>query len=466
MDRFLRLRIYNAEGTAVEYDNSIDDDWGIVTSSARLDRKIMQSELRFGDYIANMFQIQVYGLPKNINLKDRKVVLTLNYDYEVRDRIVNDAGDYVVNSDGDYLVGSSSIQSATEDLFTGYVNSSTMDIVKTDRTILAYDRAYTDRDINIATWWNSYWTTHENDTITLATFRTALLTQFNIPYVSATLLNDSAVVTNGLVDVSYLTLGTVLSAICQLQCCCPNINGSGNLEFVTLATTPYSVAENTEGLSSTWKDFTTEKITGIGVYDTSKELAQVVGTDDNVYNIAGNVFLLGMSAQQITTVCTNILNAIKDIQYTPCTLKSIISDVGHKLGDYIVSQEGNAYIMTQSFSGSLLIEEQIDCPATSPILSTIVSNINDEIIDGQKVAKIRKDIDSLEIDYADYKLQVASQFQQTAESITTEVKSLGGYTAPVFDCIAINTVDNMVQLQLELIYAEYFSPLTVGSVYS
>jgi len=376
--------------------------------------------LRFGEYSANMLQIQVYGLPKTVNLKGRKIILTLNYDYDI-DNLVTDDGDNIVSSQGSNLIGA---YFSTTDLFTGYINSSTSDVVKTDRVLLAYDRAYTDRDINIAEWWNSYWTTHAEDSITLATFRNSMLAQFGIPYVPKALLNDDVVIHNTLTTLSTLTLGTVLSLVCQLQCCCPNINSQGKLEFVTLATSSYSIEDNVAGLQSTWKDFTTEKITGIGVYDTSKDLAQLIGTNENVYNLAGNIFLLGMTAEEITTVCTAILNEIKDIQYTPCTINCIVGNVTHNLGDYIATQEGSAYIMSQSFSGSLLVDERIDSPAMSPTLNASVDSVNDEFINGLKFSKITKTVDEISSEVYDPDTG-ESKISQLATTIILKVDANG-----------------------------------------
>lgn len=426
MSRFLRLQIYNADNTQVEFDNATDTFWGIVIGTARLDRKIMQSELKFGELLANMLQIQVFGLDKNINLKNRKVVLSLRYDKKVYSHLVDDNGDYIVDSDGDRLLLSApDIVDTEKALFTGYIDTSTMDTIKTDRTLIAYDKSYIFRDIDIATWWNTYWEAHENDNITIATFRNSLLNAFNIQYEPKVLINDDAIITNWLINVTTLKLGTILSQLCEVQCCCPNVNADEILEFVTLGSTTHDLTSNLEGLNSIWKDFTTELVTGVAVYDTSKNLAQLVGTDSNVYNLAGNVFVLSMNTQQINSVGANILNAINTIQYTPCSLNLVTSDVEHNLGDSIITPNGNSYILTQTYSGSLLINEQIISPATKPTLNAEVNSINDEFIEGQKRAKIEQNIDEFYTEYTNYANNTSSRISQMSDRVVVKVDSNG-----------------------------------------
>ena len=426
MSRFLRLQIYNADNTQVEFDNATDTFWGIVIGTARLDRKIMQSELKFGELLANMLQIQVFGLDKNINLKNRKVVLSLRYDKKVYSHLVDDSGDYIVDSDGDRLLLSApDIVDTEKALFTGYIDTSTMDTIKTDRTLIAYDKSYIFRDIDIATWWNTYWESHENDAITIATFRNSLLNAFNIQYEPKVLINDDAIITNWLINVTTLKLGTILSQLCEVQCCCPNVNADEILEFVTLGSTAHDLTSNLEGLNSIWKDFTTELVTGVAVYDTSKNLAQLIGTDSNVYNLAGNVFVLSMNTQQINSVGANILNAINTIQYTPCSLNLVTSDVEHNLGDSIITPNGNSYILTQTYSGSLLINEQIISPATKPTLNAEVNSINDEFIEGQKRAKIEQNIDEFYTEYTNYANNTSSMISQMSDRIVLKVNSDG-----------------------------------------
>ncbi len=423
MSRFLQIQIYNSTNTAVEYDNKIDTDWGIQTASANITRKIMQNELSLGNYFANQFEVRIFGL--DVNLDGRKVVVTLDYDNVVYNKLIDSDNNYIIDSDNNNIVTTPSTVSASKKLFTGYIDSSKTDITTSYRDLIAYDRAYTDRTIDIASWWNTYW--ENNTSVTLATFRTALLSEIGVTVAtSGSFVNDNITISNTFSGaVSKLNFGDVFKMVCTLQAICPNINGDGNMEFILLGIHTHDIRNNTEGLNSIWEDYQTDYITGVGVYDTSDELAQLVGTADNVYKICGNVFLLDKTANEITTICTNLLNSISSISYTPATLKLIMSDMSYNLGDIVYTANGYSIIMQDKLSGSLLVEETISSYANGITLSDDVDDMNDSIINGNKIAQIKKDIDTFTIDYADFKQDTATQFQQTAEKIVMKVDANG-----------------------------------------
>jgi hypothetical protein len=423
MSRFLQIQIYNSTNTAVEYDNKIDTDWGIQTASANITRKIMQNELSLGNYFANQFEVRIFGL--DVNLDGRKIVVTLDYDNVVYNKLIDSDNNYIIDSDNNNIVTTPSTVSASKKLFTGYIDSSKTDITTSYRDLIAYDRAYTDRTIDIASWWNTYW--ENNTSVTLATFRTALLSEIGVTVAtSGSFVNDNITISNTFSGaVSKLNFGDVFKMVCTLQAICPNINGDGNMEFILLGIHTHDIRNNTEGLNSIWEDYQTDYITGVGVYDTSDELAQLVGTADNVYKICGNVFLLDKTANEITTICTNLLNSISSISYTPATLKLIMSDMSYNLGDIVYTANGYSIIMQDKLSGSLLVEETISSYANGITLSDDVDDMNDSIINGNKIAQIKKDIDAFSIDYADYKRDVASEFQQTADTVVMKVDTSG-----------------------------------------
>jgi hypothetical protein len=248
-----------------------------------------------------------------------------------------------------------------------------------------------------------------------------------ITYVSKQLINDSFTISNLFVDnVTSLNFCDVLRMICTLQVCCPHINGSGSLEFITINDSViHDITDNTEGINSIWGDFTTEKITGIAVYDTSSELAQLVGTNVNVYKVPGNIFLLNQDAPTIQTVCTNMLNAIKDIQYTPAQLNLILSQPDFNLGDKIVTSNGVCYILNNNMYGSILINQTITSPATDAKLQGEVDSINDTIINAGKYSKLTHDIDSLTSEIYDPNTGILSLIQQNSNQIVLKVDSNG-----------------------------------------
>ena len=398
MDRFLQIQIWNASNTAIEYDNKVDDFWGIDAGTADLTQIMMANELSYGEVNASMFQVTVFGLDKNIKLNGRRIVVTLDYTYEEYSRLVDSDDNSIVDSDDNIFVPAPDTISTSENLFNGIINTSESDIIKTDRIIVAYDRLYDIRNNDISSWWNTWWKSKIGTSVTLATFRESLLQAVGIPTVSKTLINDDIVIPNPFTstsddNVSYTMLfSEVLQMVCRLQNCTPTINGNNYLEFKTLGENTYDIRDATEGLNSTWKDFETEKITGIAFYNESTDPVRVVGTTDNVYNIAGNLLTLNMTTATLDTIGTNILNDIKDIQYIPASVKMKVSRPEFKLGDKLITDGGTVYIMDNNMNGSLLVEQTVQANAVNATLDTEVINYNDTIMRANKTASIEKEI--------------------------------------------------------------------------
>lgn len=420
--RFLHIQIYNETGTEVEYDNLIDTDWGIQVASASLNSQIMEKELRFGEMFSSMFQVVLYNL--DVDLKGRRIKVGLNYNTG-DNCIVDGSGNKILVGDETYLVYRE-MADVSQVMFDGYIISSTKDRQGSDRTILAYDSLYTLRDINVADFWNEYW--EDNETSTLEDFRNALLTYVNLSPVSDDFINDDLVVQNHFdYDLTQLRFQDLMKMICELQNTCPHLNpNTRNLDFISLRTVAlHDIRQKVEGQNSSWEDFTTEQITGVGVYITGGELAQIVGGSANVYNLVGNVFLNGASAEKITEACTNILAELSTIQFVPGSFKLILSEPDWNLGDKIYSKYGMSYMFATKFFGSVLIDETISCKQSDAFLNKNVESYDDKIIEGLKVAQIEKTVDSFKIDYADFKEDVSTEFEQTADTIVLKVDSQG-----------------------------------------
>lgn len=419
--RFLHIQIYNEAGTEVEYDNLIDTDWGIQTASASLSSNIMETELRFGNVFSSMFQVTLFGLDADLRGRRIKVGINYNTGYNC---IVDGSGHALVDGAGNYIVYRTMADVSTI-LFNGYIATSKKDRGGTYREILAYDILYSLRDLNVADFWTEYWT--DLETSTLADFRDALLEYVGLTSVSKTLLNDDLTIQNYFEQpLTQVRFQDLLKMVCELQNCCPHINADEQLEFITLdRTTLHDIRKKVEGQNSTWEDFTTEEITGVAIYSTGDELSQVVGEEDNVYNIVGNVFLMGMTAQELTSVANSLLDELSTITFVPGTFKLILSEPSWKLGEMLYTEYGIAYILDIRFSGSVLIDETITCRQTDAYLNKNVDSHNDTVIEGLKLASVTKTVDSLTVDYADFKEESETIFEIMAGATMLRVDNQG-----------------------------------------
>lgn len=465
LHRFIHLQIYNAEGTSVEYDNQTDTNWGVTEGSMNLEKILMDSELKYGNINSARFEIQVFGL--DVELGGRKIKVEAIEEFEL-------------------YPDSEDTTTQISPLFAGWIESSDKDYMSTDRNIIAYDWFYYHRKDNIADWWNTYWEPVGTTPIStdIASFRSDLLQQVGLTSVtSGTFINDAVEIHNTFAgDVTSLAFETILNSICILQNKTPVMVDFDSVEFVQLGTTiAHDLTENVEGENCKWQDFTTATITGIGVYDSSNELAQLYGTETNVYNIVGNIFLLDMTADEINTVCAPILTDLATISYVPAELKCIVSDFTYTLGDYIETEHGHTYIMSTTYDGSLLVEQSIQGVAESEKLSDRIETINDDLINGNKFAKIIKNIDEFTIDYGNFKRETEATLTVLEDEIVLKVTT-GGHMvlvslgedpddtgATIFQVSADNIsffADNSMQLTANHlgIYSTYFQVDEYGNV--
>lgn len=396
---FTRIRIYNATDTSVEYDN-LNNDFGIESGSLYLNRRITTQDLEFGQFNSALFQCTVFGFEDDI--QGRHIVVSQIDDNDVE-----------------------------TNRFNGIIDSAKRDRLGEDRTISAYDWMYYHRDDNMATFWNNYWSNIQDSTI--VDFRNALLTYLGVPNNPATLPNDSVVIKNAFIDqpVTKLPLNGLMKTLCTVSGAFVYVDENGYLTFKTLSsTTVADLTGKVEGQNSEWEDYTTKQITGIGVYDTSNNLAQLVGTSDNVYNIVGNYFFLSMDATQLTSVCNTLLTSLQGVQYVPAKLALKLPE-DLSLGDYVQTDNGNTYVFSIELSGVAFVNQKIESSASGDTLPQTVEFEEDTLIQGAKISRLQKDIDGLDSEFRDLeteigenyytKTQTDSAISQSATQIKTEV---------------------------------------------
>ena len=427
--RFIKVQIYNQTNTEIEYDNSIDTNWGIQAGTMSLDTQIMDTELRFGDIYSSKFEIQIFGL--DLDLSGRKIIVTADYDYDDVVAIVDDNGDYLVDSDGNILVSQNTEEVSAKAIFTGYIDTCTKDAIATDRNLVAYDIMYSIRDTNISAWFDNY--VQQHSTSSLYDLLNALLTHMNIahktvPYYSA---YDITLELGDLVGkVATLTFGQLLSMCCEILLLCPHIDGEGVLDFRTLSDEHTRViTTNLEGLNSEWADYATDDITGVVFYSTGDDILVSVGTTVNQYHVASNILLLGLDATALSNLANLMLTKLATIKFIPCKLKLITSQMNYELGDMIVTKHGYCYIMKQSFYGSVLIEHEIECNGDKT-LATDVKNFNQTLLEGYKISRIEQDIDKINIEVGESMLVNLPVFDATIWTQPTPTDAYFEITVP------------------------------------
>lgn len=363
------------------------DGFGIAEGSMNLEELLCDSDFTLGEFNATKFEVELYNI--SFDLGGCPIEVTCTH---------TDTG-------------------VVENIFTGIIDSSTTDNNNFSRNIVAYDMSYYVRDKDISTTWNAYWDSKETSTV--KALRQHLVESVGLEEVAGTYINDDLTITKP-DDFTSVTLNDILPMLCELQGTIPHVNRDGKLEYVTLGTDSIATLsdEDYESASIEFSDYTTSKLTGIKVYSTSDDCSQQypANAGTNAYIMSGNIFLLNMTADEINTALEPVWDSIQNIQYSPVTVPMIVGNVEYKLGDYFKTAVGNHYIFGQTYSGSLLVEQTINCNASGETRDQQASSTNNTMITGRKFSKFSQDIDKIEAD--------VSATQQTADTAITQVSNL------------------------------------------
>ncbi len=412
LDREVLIYISNIDG-ALFPDNNLypDDDLypgfgtliiessegnsGIVEGSLNIEELIVDSNLIFGQCISNKFECVLYNIPYDIAGKDILVV---------------------------------ALENGTQvPLFKGKIDSSVTDITSYERNLVAYDEFYYKRDKNVAEWWNEYWTGKTSSS--LKEIRNSLLNYIDIPFYEKELVNDDTVI-KSTSTYSVLSFSDCLKMICELQGCFPNIDRTGTLDFVVLGENEINVSEGYEKNNAQFQDYKTTKLTGIMVYSDATEITHTVGSTDNMYAITSNIFLEEMSASEVNTCVGNLLNAIKDIEYIPCDIPMILSDLEVEIGSKIVVDDKVTYALKNAYSGSLIVNQNITANASSENQTSTPDVISSDKSIGRKISKVEHDLDGFRVEVGDEIDKTNSRLDVVAGQISAKVDN-GDYTASV-----------------------------------
>lgn len=359
----------------------------IVAGSLKLDYMLAEKTIQFGQLYATKFEVQVYN---EIDLSGRYI--------------------HVYQREGNVY----------HDIFSGIVDSCKVDKIGTDRTLVAYDRAYSIRQLNVAEFWNSYWTV-EGQTATLGQIREALLNYYDIYHEIVALPNDDLVCTKT-VEFTSCSFQQFLGSICELNCCLPHFDGNGYLTFIMLDTeaTPIDLTGKYEWMNSDFQDYVTQTVTGIQFYDSDDQLKLTYGTTDNAYPVKKNIFLYDAKTEVLNSVASVMMNYLQDLSYTPASLKMIVGSFDINVGDYVHTERGDFFVLQNSYSGSQFVEQTIKADGDEQSYGGTEDLDYGEIILNQRYARLSKTMEDFFIEYGDYQDSVASKIDGIFANYTSE----------------------------------------------
>lgn len=386
----------NIEGYQTEGEGVV---FGIASGSMSLEQILCKGQFAFGECNSAKFEVTLFNLP--IDVAGKAITVS----------ILDDVG------------------TATR-IFTGRIDSSTQDKLNFFREIVAYDIMYFTRDKDVSTSWNgnALWTSSSPETLKNLRNRLCAAVGLNTLTSQIPLTNDSLTFPAHFVELPSVSFGTVLKMICEMQACFPVINTFGRVQFIKLPVS--GVTKNIEGAfdnnESEFEDYRTNSIDSIGVYSTSNELAQIIGTThNNTYNISGNLFALNMSSTELSTAMGNVLETLNNFRYTPAKIEMIISDTSIQLGQKLTTGNNRIhYVLSNYLYDSTLIRQTIGSQAAGRTMDAAVPTVNNEIINLGKFSTIEQTIDGITTRVGDAEGNITT-LTQTATGLASTVESQG-----------------------------------------
>ena len=426
MDKELYFKEYadkqmliSVDGTKIAFDNSM-----IESEAFEMDESLCsESELKFGSCEANSVKFTVHNTPGSIAGKSITITETVDGDTENPFQY----GKYKVYSD---------------------VPSSD----RTKREITAYDAMYDIINADVKSWYAGL-----SFPMSLKQFRDSFFKYLGIEQAAATLPNDFMTVNKTLVatqtddssavtEESAISGKTVVTAICEINGCFGNMNRDGKFDYVFLKaiTSALYPAEdlfpsdnlfpsdaNTESMTGhyitfDYEDFQSKAITQLEIRTSDSNAGMMVGTAGNNYVISGNFLVSDKTGAELKQIANNLLPIMAQAAYTPIKSCTCVGNPCLTLGEPIrfnTSREiVETYLLQRILTGVQCKRDSITAQGTQAHAAK-VNSIRDTLESVQRrTSKLERNADHLLSEYEDLEKNTSSRFEQTANSITEEVK--------------------------------------------
>lgn len=323
---------------------------------------------------------------------------------------------------------------------------------RTKRQITAYDAMYDIINTDVKSWYAGL-----SFPMTLKQFRNSFFAYLGIAQVETSLANDSMTVNKTIVatqtddssavtEESAISGKTVVTAICEINGCFGNMNRDGKFEYVFLKaiTSALYPAEdlfpsdnlfpsdaNTESMTGhyitfDYEDFQSKAITQLEIKTSEDNAGAIVGTAGNNYSITGNFLVSDKTGAELEQIANNLLPIMAKAAYTPIKSCTCVGNPCLTLGEPIrfntTREIVETYLLQRTLTGVQSKRDSISAQGTQTH-SAKVNSIRDTIESVERrTGKLERNADHLQSTYEDLEKQTSSKFEQTAESIATEVK--------------------------------------------
>lgn len=379
------------------------------------------TELKFGSCLPNQISFTAHDIPAGLIGKNLRPV-------EILEGNENEPFTY-----GEYKI---------------YSDTPTAD--RTKRQIVAYDAMYDIINTDVKSWYDGL-----SFPMTLKAFRDSFFAYLGIEQKETSLVNDSMNVNRTLVTTqsedssvtaeATISGKTIIEAICEINGAFGNIGRDGKFEYVILKaiTSALYPAEdlypredlfpsdaNTESMNGhyitfDYEAFQSQAITQLEIRADDSTAGAIVGTPGNNYVISGNFLISDKTGAEMKQIANNLLPVIAQAEYTPIKSCTCVGNPCLELGDPIrfnTSREiVETYILHRTLTG---VQSKRDSIVSAGTETHAMKNpTTRETVEALKRRThiLEENADHLQSTYEDLEEQTNTKFEQTTNSISTEV---------------------------------------------
>lgn len=415
--RFTSLYVYATEANARNNTNGTEYTSGIVDGSQRYEHTSLSSLPGFGEANAAMYECEI---AETTDLTGKWI--RVKYSYYATDSATTLTDKWI---------------------FLGKVDSCKYDKQKLTRKLIAYDKLYELRNVDISSWWLTYWASASGN-VYARTLLVDACTQFGVAQAFASSLRNNFTVykaaQNGR-NLGGCTFADLLRYVGEITGSLFWINGSGNLVYSYLMEqTPTDISNN---IDTTETEIADTDLAGYGTmmaYD-GADIIYTGGSGSPVYTISDNVLLYGRSTANIVSLLDTTRGYLAYIVgLRPATIPLIVAEesflaVGRA---YVTFPDGSdtrtCLITSVECSGSQLIDMTLTC--TGDMVTGTQYN--------QAMSKAANDIQDIGVQLT-YKVNADG----VIEAVNAEASDTIKIQARALDINGIVTANNNFKINLD-----------------
>ncbi len=314
---------------------------------------------------------------------------------------------------------------------------------KTRRDITAYDMLYQIVNTDVSAWYNE-----QEYPMTLKSFRTSFNAFCGVEEIDVELINDAMMVEKTIIP-SLLSGADVLSSICELNGCFPNINREDKMEYIFLPIKgstnviypsntlypnddlfPHEASNHTRITRNVYQacdydEYITEYITKLQIRESENDIGAISGTGDNCYIIENNFLVYGKSAEELKTIADNLFSVLSMVEhYRPFTCTCIgnpCRNLGQSININTKYEVIESFILKRELKGIQSIKDYYSATGVENY-AEVVNDVNTNIVQlKSKTNILERTVERTLSQLTDFEKDVRTEFEQTAESINLKV---------------------------------------------